>query len=80
MIMKMFAAGKSHKETNVEYMTLLMELNRQRKGGWGERSDVLALDMLQDYKPSSRVMKYTRLTKEQIEKIAQAHHLTLNKS
>lgn len=30
------AAVKAHKETRVEYMTLLMELKRQRKEGWQE--------------------------------------------
>ncbi len=67
-------------------MTLLMELKRQRKEGIAEgitkgeqrHANTVALTMLQDHEPLSRIMRYAHLTKEQIEKIAQAHHLTLN--
>lgn len=87
------AAVKAHKETRVEYMTLLMELKRQRKEGWQEgraegkaegiaegeqlRSEAVALDMLRDNEPLSRIIKYARLSKEQIQNLAQAHHLPL---
>ncbi|WP_455048125.1 hypothetical protein [Mitsuokella sp.] len=46
--------------------------------GEQRRSESVALDMLRDHEPLSRIIRYARLTKEQIMKIAQQHHLTLN--
>lgn len=41
-------------------------------------SESVALIMLQEHETLPRIMKYSGLTREQIEKIAQTHNLTLN--
>ena len=41
-------------------------------------AESIALHMLREHEPLPWISKYTYLTKEELTKIAQAHHLTLN--
>ena len=62
---------KHSKEWRLEYMTLEMELRRQRKEGKAE----VVLGMLEDKLSLEIIAKYTKLTIEQIKEIGKAHSL-----
>ena len=63
------------KEWRLEYMTLEMELRRQRKEGKAEGKAEVVLGMLQDKLSLEMIAKYTKLTIEQIKEIGKAHSL-----
>lgn len=66
---------KHSKEWRLEYMTLEMELRRQRKEGNAEGKAEVVLGMLEDKLSLEMIAKYTKLTIEQIKEIGKAHSL-----
>ena len=66
---------KHSKEWRLEYMTLEMELRRQRKEGNAEGKAEVVLGMLEDKLSLEMIAKYTKLTIEQITEIGKAHSL-----
>ena len=76
---------KQHKETRLEYMTLMMELKRQRREGYdeghsaGERIGIEhtkvanALTMFADNFPVDKVAKYSHLSIEEATNIGKQH-------
>ena len=65
---------KTNKEEKVSYMTFEMKMqeahNDGREEGLQEGRAQMALDMLRDKKPIEEIIKYSRLTPEQVQELA----------
>ena len=74
---------KSQEETRREYMTLAMEIRRQRAEALAEGMEkgmekgkmAAALEMLKDHVPAEMVAKYTQLSVDAIKKLAKQNQL-----
>ena len=64
---------KSNPNVEVEFMTLLErdreKLEEGREEGFSEKAIEIATEMLKDKEPIEKIMKYTKLSKEEILKI-----------
>jgi len=62
---------KEHDETRREYMTLAMELERKKQEGIQEGLELTAIAMLKDNISKDTIAKYTHLSLDTINKLAQ---------
>ena len=69
---------KQHKETRLEYMTLMMELKEQRREGWEECKKDMILKLLRANQSLPFIAQISDLPMEKIAEIGKANGITIN--
>ena len=67
--------AKNREEWRREYMTLALEIEKEKKKAVEERNFAAAIEMLKDNLPVEKVAKYTSLTIDQIKEIGKKNAL-----